>query len=627
MSSLYPNFVKFLATIPNYPQSVRYPSCPSGTQALNLPPFCLDPATSCGPGTPCISNPNDPPPGLCDDGSHKTCTKRYCAIKATQDLGNLKTTWTVNPTTGECSTVANAQNTWCLQQLEADSSSTCATAGSDPTCVGFWTSLSDCEAAGFLPPGSGPNPPHPHPHANCVSCGQNAQCCPVDPSTTGSMASQADCCKDCTYSFVCNSDGTTKLVKGSPTNSWAKSEDATCWSCDGSQCNPVAFPSKGKWKTSECGGTCVTYYQCDPAGSGNVVKTTANTGLIDPSKVKCWTCVDGTATAVAATSSDPAAQGQFLKGKALCYQCSTDGAGSCEKVPDHSAEGTNSTNKCTEAPCTATKFVCDSQGNPVPNANGVDKGLLKCWHCDGNGPAPMPAGTTTQGTCKSMGSCSCYSCSSTGFCNPVASGETGNYTDPNCGSSCKPRLFSCDPQGNATPNPNGIPQSSLNCFQCNGAGQCVVVPNGKGTTNSKNCGLGCWECFPNATNASPVPTIPDHKRVDPLLKPCLLDGPSQCCGDLSNCKGSLCVNKGECCTQGKPNDKACSKGQTCTSDCKCVSKLTFPAWAIGVIIGVVVIAIIGGIVGGITAAKRKRAALEQQAQEVATPTYNPDAQQ
>jgi len=190
------------------------------------------------------------PQGVCDATSKK-CPNLYCGIKATPGTAQsegapLDTTWTVDPITGQCSTVANAVSTWCLQSSADGTQAGCVTAGQNETCMGFWTSLEDCMAQGFSAPGSGPQPGPPHP-AKCQPCpgGQNAQCCPVAAGTEGSFGSEGTCCQNCMYSFICDGTGSTTLVEGSPPNSWATSTEATCWSCNGPNCDPVAKRHQG----------------------------------------------------------------------------------------------------------------------------------------------------------------------------------------------------------------------------------------------------------------------------------------------------------------------------------------------------------------------------------------------
>lgn len=711
--SLDSNFLKFFQTLETKTVAQGHESCTnSAYQPLNMPPFCLE--SQCGPGTPCIAYPGASPPGVCDATTKKCDQNLYCSMKATEKDGNLDSVWTVDPGTGVCSTVANAQGTWCTQQNLGGTSVECQKAGSDTTCVGFWTSLDDCLAEGFKLPNSGPNPPPPGP-GKCVSCGQNAKCCPVAAKEEGSFGSQTTCCANCTYSFICDGTGKTTLVKGTPTNSWANAQEATCWSCQGSSCNHVTRGAKGDYKDSTCDNACVTYYQCDPAGSGKPVATKTNTGIRDPTKINCWTCKGGNATAVAATPTNPTAQGQFAtKAACLCRTCSAGGA--CQAVPDGSTSGTNNDN-CSLKPCQATKFVCGPNGTPVgsDSSSAVAKEDLRCWSCGTNGCKAMPAGTTTQGNFNSQASCKCWTCGKGGDCSLVAAGTVGTYPSQTvcngqctaqlfvcdgqgnrvgsptgvpkdqclcwtcgdkgpvpvaegqtngfgtssdattcfscstagfcvsqagvqgkflqanyCQNTCNATLFSCDSSGKLKPDPQGKPEAKVKCFQCDGQGKCEVVPDGSGTTMSPTCGLGCWECLPNSQDSQPVPSQVDPSKLPRRkVNPCSQDKGSQCCSDATMCKGPICTtgSSGCCDASGKPQDAACSKGQTCTSDCKCVSKSSLPSWAIGVIIGVVVIASIGMIVGIVKGIRSKKTQAQQSlARAEGDQPYSPDNQ-
>lgn len=628
--SLDPNFLKFFQSLETKTVAQGHEACTnSAYQPLNMPPFCLE--SQCGPGTPCIAYPNASPSGVCDATTKKCDQNLYCSMKATEKDGNLDSVWTVDPGTGVCSTVANAQGTWCTQQNLGGTSVECQKAGSDTTCVGFWTSLDDCLAEGFKPPTSGPNPPPPPGPGKCVSCGQNAKCCPVAAKEEGSFESQATCCANCTYSFICDGTGKTTLVKGNPANSWANSQDATCWSCQGSSCNHVTRGAKGDYKDSTCDNACVTYYQCDPGGSGKPTPTTINTGITDSSKLNCWTCKDGNATAVAATPTNPKAQGQFAtKAACLCRTCTA--GGTCQAVPDGSTKGTNNDN-CSLKPCQATKFVCGPNGTPVgsDSSSAVAKEDLRCWSCGTNGCQAMPEGTTTQGNFNTQANCRCWTCGKGGDCSLVATGTVGTYPSQTvCNAQCTATLFSCDSSGKLKPDPQGKPEAKVKCFQCDGQGKCEVVPDGSGTTMSPTCGLGCWECLPNSQDSQPVPSQVDPSKLPKRkVNPCSQDKGSQCCSDATMCKGPICTtgSSGCCDASGKPQDAACSKGQTCTSDCKCVSKSSLPSWAIGVIIGVVVIALIGMIVGIVKGIRSKKTQAQQSlAQAEGDQPYSPDNQ-
>ena len=734
-SQLDANFVTFFSNLTPIPAAQGHSyQCPiKGQEPLTVPPFCLE-STQCGPGTPCIASPDAAPDNVCNATTNK-CPYLYCGIKATPGTAQsegapLDTTWTVDPITGQCSTVANAVSTWCLQSSRDGTQAGCVTAGQNETCMGFWTSLEDCMAQGFSAPGSGPQPGPPHP-AKCQPCpgGQNAQCCPVAAGTEGSFGSEGTCCQNCMYSFICDGTGSTTLVEGSPPNSWATSTEATCWSCNGPNCDPVAKGTKGMYTDKTCDNQCATYYQCDPKGSGQVVTTTINTGMTDPSQVKCWTCkLDSTGTksnptAVSATTSNPAAQGQYdSKANCRCYTC--DDNGFCGPVAD-GGMGDNSTPACSENPCSAKQWVCDGQGNPVGKQGGVakedclcwqcggtsgtgcqpvpagqtngqfatqsecacincgDKGCayatagakgtfpnmtacnaqcqptsyvcgadgspvaswasnavpldqLKCWECNGTTCVPMPQGTTTSGSFNTQPACKCVVCNTNGFCQNVAQGQVGTYTDMdacNADASCSAKTWACDASGNIVPSPQGgKPKADVKCFMCDGNGKCVVSPSGDGTTNSSTCGKGCWNCYPNQDESQAIPANIDPTVVPSSnLSPCLQNGKSQCCPDASLCSGPLCSTTSTCCDNASktPDNSACPKGQTCDSTCKCVSKTSFPSWAIGVIVGVVVIALIGMSVGIVHSVRAKKAAASQQLAQAETEvekSYNPDNQ-
>ena len=463
----------------------------------------------CGAGGPCAQDNDCVGTAYCDGGTcvakkpnGTTCAAgNQCASGACAD--------------GLCCNTAC--NGTCQACNLAGSAGTCApiAAGQDPIdeCAGAMV----CDGAGACEKGIGQTCASSGECAlgNCVdgvccnsACNAACQACSAAGSCTNIPAGQ-DPASECPGSISCNGNGACSSLLPNGTactiNGECQSGACTDGVCCNSACNGTCQAcnlagsvgactsiASGQDPANECAnGACSGAGSCkldngQPCGAGSACLSNAcadgvccNTAC----GALCQACnvagSVGTCSNVA-NGQDPASE---CAGSTTC-----NGAGACTTLPNGSACGANgecSSGLCVDGVCcnTACSGLCQACNNAgslgacTNVANGQDP-ANECSGtavCNGSGSCVKPLGST----CAANNECS------SGFCADGVCCNTG------CSGTCQ----SCNlagTVGTCSNVPNGQDPSNecTGATNCNGAGACVLLPQGSACTTAAECGTG-----------------------------------------------------------------------------------------------------------------------------------------